>query len=62
MEDANEFSWDAARASHVVLLCRIQHGEVKGYSETHKLDRICRSNAQRHVVILLKEAGNSQKR
>ena len=40
MEDANDFSWDAARASHAVLLCRMEHGEVKGYGETDKLDRI----------------------
>ena len=40
IEDANDFSWDAARASHAVLLCRMEQGEVKGYGETDKLDRI----------------------
>ena len=50
MEDANDFSWDAARASHAVLLCRMEQGEVKGYSEIEKLDRIRRANAQRHVT------------
>ena len=40
MEDANDFSWDAARTSHAVLLCRMEQGEVKGSGETDKLDRI----------------------
>ena len=62
MEDANNFSWDAARTGHAVLLCRMEHGEVKGYSETDKLDRIRRANAQRHVVTSPNEAHNSQKR
>ena len=34
MEDAHDFSWDAARASHAVLLCRMEQGEVKNYTET----------------------------
>ena len=46
MEDANDVSWDAARASHAALLCRTEQGEVKGYSETDKLDRIRRANTQ----------------
>ena len=40
MDDAHDFSWDAALASHAVLLCRMEQGEVKSYSETDKLDRI----------------------
>ena len=40
MEDAHDLSWDAARASHAVLLCRMEQGEVKNYTETEKLDRI----------------------
>ena len=49
MEDANDFSWDAA-TSNTVLLCRMEQGGVKGYSETDKLVRICRANAQIHVT------------
>ena len=60
-EDANDFSWDAARASHAVLLCRME-GEVKGYGETDKLDRICRANAQRHVTTSPNEVQNFQKK
>ena len=49
LDDSNDFSWDAAKACHAVLLCRMEHGEVKSYCETDKLDRIRRANAQRHI-------------
>ena len=62
MEDANDFSWDAARASHAVLLCRMEQGEVKNYTETEKLDRIRRANAQRHVANTSEEVSNFQKK
>ena len=47
---ANDFSWDVAKASHAVVLCRMEQGEVKDYSQTEKIDRIRRVNAQRHNV------------
>ena len=50
LEDANDFSWDAAKASHAVLLCRMEQGDVKNYMQVDKIDRIRRANAQRHVV------------
>ena len=46
MEDANDFSWQSAKASHAVLLCRMEEGKVE-WSETTKIDRIRRSHAQR---------------
>ena len=49
-DNANDFSWDAANASHMVLLCRMEQGEVKDYSQTEKIDHIRRANAQRHSV------------
>ena len=49
-DDANDFSWNAAKASHAVLLCRMEQGEVKDYSQTEKIDKIRRANAQRHNV------------
>ena len=58
MEDAN----DLTRASHTVLLCRMEQGEVKDYGETDKLDRIRRANAQTHVTNSPNEAQNSQKK
>ena len=48
--DAVDFSWDAAKASHTVLLCRMEQGEVSDYSQTDKIDRIRRANAQRQNV------------
>ena len=62
MEDAHDFSWDAARASHAVLFCRMEQNEVKNYTETEKLDRIRRANAQRHVFSSTNESQNSQKK
>ena len=47
-DDANDFSWDAAKASHAVLLCRMEQGEIKSYTEVEKIDRVRRANAQRH--------------
>ena len=49
-DDANDFSWDAAKASHAVLLCRMEQGKISDYSQTEKIDRIRRANAQRHNV------------
>ena len=46
MEDANNFSWQSAKASHAVLLCRMEEGKVE-WSETTKIDRIRRAHAQR---------------
>ena len=28
LEDANDFSWGAAKASHAVLLCRMEQGSI----------------------------------
>ena len=28
-DDANDISWDATKASHTVLLCRMEQGEIK---------------------------------
>ena len=62
MEDAHDFSWDVARASHAVLLCRMEQGEVKNYTETEKLDRIRRANAQRNTFSSTNDPQNSQKK
>ena len=50
MDDANDFSWISAKASHTVLLCRMEQGEVKSYSDVLAVDRIRRANAQKHVA------------
>ena len=51
MDDANDFSWISAKASHAVLLCRIEQGEVKSYSDVLAIDCITRTNAQKHVTV-----------
>ena len=49
MDDANDFSWTSAKASHTVLLCHMEQGEAKDYSDTLAIDRIRRANAQKHM-------------
>ena len=49
LEDANDFSWQAAKASHAVLLCKMEQGEIANYNQTEKIDRVRRAHAQRHV-------------
>ena len=50
MDDATDFSWSTAKASHAVLLCRMEQGEVRDYKDHSKIERIRRANAQKHVV------------
>ena len=50
MDDANDFSWISAKASHAVLLCRMEQGEIKSYSDVLAIDWIRRANAQKHVT------------
>ena len=49
MDDANNVSWILAKASHAVLLCRMEQGEVASYADISAIDRIRRANAQKHV-------------
>ena len=60
MDDANDFSRGAAKASHTVLLCRMEQGEVTGYDQVDRIDRIRRANAQKHIVLNSCSASNSQ--
>ena len=46
MDDANDFSWGSAKASHAVLLCRMEQGEVKNFADTAAIECIRRANAQ----------------
>ena len=41
--------WQAAKISLAVLLCQMEQGEIGIWTETEKIDRIRRANAQRHV-------------
>ena len=50
LDDANDFSWSAAKACHAVLLCRMEQGEIKDFTQTEAIDRVRRAHAQRHVT------------
>ena len=50
LDDCNDFSWSSAKASHAVLLCRMEQGEIKDFTETDKTDRVRRAYAQRHTA------------
>ena len=50
LDDSNDFLWKAAKASHAVLLCPMEQGEVTSWSDTEKIDQIRWAKAQRHVV------------
>ena len=50
LDDANDFSWSAAKACHAVLLCRMEQGEIKNFTQTEAIDRVRRAHAQRHVT------------
>ena len=48
LDDATDFSWALAKASHAVLLCRMEQGEIASWLETEKNDRVHQAHAQRH--------------
>ena len=50
LDDATDFSRGSAKASHVVLVCCMEQGEIVGWAETEKIDRVRRAHAQRHSV------------
>ena len=65
MDDANDFSWTSAKASQAVLLCHMEQGEVKDYSDTLAIDRIRCANAQKHVpntLSVMSEQSNGNKK
>ena len=46
-----QITWNAAKASHAMLLCQMEQGEIASYQDAEKIDRVGRANAQRHVTI-----------
>ena len=36
LDDSNDFLWQAVKASHAVLLCHMEQGEVTSWSHTEK--------------------------
>ena len=51
MDDANDFSWVSAKASHAVLLFRMKQGEVNSYADILAIDQLRRANAQKHLPV-----------
>ena len=47
MEDASDFSWESAKASHAIVLTNME-ADCLQWTKTEKLDRIRRAHAQRH--------------
>ena len=60
LDDSNNFSLQAAKASHAVLLCCMEQGKVTSWLETDKINRIGRANAQRHVVPTQSNSGSQK--
>ena len=52
LADAQNFSCGVAKASHAVLPCRLEQGEIGDYSCTYQIGRMRRANAQRHSKIM----------
>ena len=50
LDVATDFSRASAKASHEDLLCCMEQGEIAGWDQTKKIDRVRRAHAQRHVV------------
>ena len=50
LDDAQDLSWTVAKASRAVLLCHLEQGDLSGYDQVDRIDRIRRANAQKHVV------------
>ena len=44
LDDATDFSWASAKASHAVVLCRMEQREIQSWSQTYKIDRVCRAH------------------
>ena len=45
MEDSHDFGWQAAMASHAVLLCKMEESKID-WHETNKIDHVRRVHAQ----------------
>ena len=50
LEEVRDFSWSSAKASHAVLLCCMEHGEIGSWLDTDKIDRVSRAHAQRQLL------------
>ena len=60
MEDATDFSWQSAKAAHVVMLCEMERG-VFTWEDTERIDRIRRAHAQ-SISVATNRVGQNQGR
>ena len=49
LEYAMDFSWLAAKASHAVLLCHMEQGEIEGWHQVDKIHKMRHAHAQIHT-------------
>ena len=49
VDDAQDFSWQAAKASHAVLLCHMEQEEIVDWTQVDKKDRVRQANVQKHI-------------
>ena len=61
-DDSNDFSWSSAKACHAVLLCRMEQGEIKDFTQTDLIDSVRRAHAQRHNPSIQTFSKNATKR
>ena len=62
LDDSQDFSWSASKASHAVLLCRMEQGEIEDYSKIDQIDRVRRAHAQRHTQNVPQKSSTSDKK
>ena len=48
MEDSHDFGWQAARASHAILLCKMEENKID-WHETNNIDHVRRVHAQKNT-------------
>ena len=51
MEDANNFSWSSAKASHAVLLCEMERGTLD-WTDTNRIEGKRRAHAHTSSLVL----------
>ena len=60
MDDSHDFGWQSAKAAHAVRLCKMEENKVD-WSETKKIDCVCRVHTQRVMSSGSKRSGNKDK-
>ena len=49
-----DFLWSATKASHAVILCCMEQGDIEGWHQVVKIDRVRRAHAQTTLVVRCK--------